>query len=79
MSAPTKRSVRNTVEERALSILRPLVIVGLLLAAVFPFYYMVLLSFRPLNNLLDDPGAPRRTGHVEGWSRAPWLPRRCVS
>jgi multiple sugar transport system permease protein len=57
MSAPTKRSVRNTVEERALSILRPLVIVGLLLAAVFPFYYMVLLSFRPLNNLLDDPGA----------------------
>jgi multiple sugar transport system permease protein len=57
MSAPTKRSVRNTVEERALSVLRPLVIVGLLLAAVFPFYYMVLLSFRPLNNLLDDPGA----------------------
>jgi multiple sugar transport system permease protein len=57
MSTPTKRSVRNTVEERALSVLRPLVIVGLLLAAVFPFYYMVLLSFRPLNNLLDDPGA----------------------
>lgn len=57
MSATTRTSVRNTVEERALSVLRPLVIVGLLLAAVFPFYYMVLLSFRPLNNLLDDPGA----------------------
>jgi multiple sugar transport system permease protein len=57
MSATTRTSVRNTVEERALSVLRPLIIVGLLLAAVFPFYYMVLLSFRPLNNLLDDPGA----------------------
>jgi multiple sugar transport system permease protein len=50
-------SLRNTVEERALSVLRPLIIVGLLLASVFPFYYMVLLSFRPLSNLLDDPGA----------------------
>jgi multiple sugar transport system permease protein len=57
MSATTRTSVRNTLEERALSVLRPLIIVGLLLAAVFPFYYMVLLSFRPLNNLLDDPGA----------------------
>jgi multiple sugar transport system permease protein len=57
MSATARTSVRNTMEERALSVLRPLIIVGLLLAAVFPFYYMVLLSFRPLNNLLDDPGA----------------------
>ena len=57
MSATPRTSVRNTMEERALSVLRPLIIVGLLLAAVFPFYYMVLLSFRPLNNLLDDPGA----------------------
>src|SRR4029453_13089641 len=57
MSATPRTSVRNTLEERALSVLRPLIIVGLLLAAVFPFYYMVLLSFRPLNNLLDDPGA----------------------
>jgi multiple sugar transport system permease protein len=57
MSATTRTSVRNTLEERALAVLRPLIIVGLLLAAVFPFYYMVLLSFRPLNNLLDDPGA----------------------
>jgi multiple sugar transport system permease protein len=57
MSATARTSVRNTMEELALSVLRPLIIVGLLLAAVFPFYYMVLLSFRPLNNLLDDPGA----------------------
>jgi multiple sugar transport system permease protein len=57
MSDRTRGAVRNTMEERALSVLRPLIIVGLLLAALFPFYYMVLLSFRPLNNLLDDPGA----------------------
>ena len=57
MSATSRVSLRNTVEERALSVLRPLIIVGLLIASVFPFYYMVLLSFRPLSNLLDDPGA----------------------
>ena len=56
MSA-TRGTMRNTVEERAFSILRPVVIVGLLLAAIFPFYYMVLLSFRPLESVLADPGA----------------------
>jgi multiple sugar transport system permease protein len=50
-------SVRNTVEERAFAVLRPLVIVVLLVAAVFPFYYMVLLSFRPLEQLLQQPGS----------------------
>ena len=37
--------------------MRPLVIAALLLAALFPFYYMVLLSFRPLQGVLQDPGA----------------------
>ena len=50
------RSTRNTIEERLFAVLRPVVIVILLLAAVFPFYYMVLLSFRPLDELLQEPG-----------------------
>jgi multiple sugar transport system permease protein len=33
------------------------VIVGLLVVTLFPFYYMVLLSFRPLDRVLQDPGA----------------------
>ncbi len=55
-TATPQRSIRNTVEERALAVLRPVVIVALLIAAVLPFYYMVLLSFRPLDSLLRDPG-----------------------
>ncbi|CAI9403522.1 carbohydrate ABC transporter permease [Nocardioides sp. T2.26MG-1] len=56
-SSPARRSLRNTVEERSLAVLRPLVIAALLFAAVFPFYYMVLLSFRPLDELLQHPGS----------------------
>jgi multiple sugar transport system permease protein len=52
-----RRSVRNTVEEQAIRMLRPAVIVVLLIAAIFPFYYMVLLSFRPLDELLQHPGS----------------------
>ena len=33
------------------------IIVVLLVVAVFPFYYMVLLSFRPLEAVLQNPGA----------------------
>ena len=52
-----RRSRRGAVEQRVFGVLRPLVIAGLLLAALFPFYYMVLLSFRPLEAVLQDPGA----------------------
>jgi multiple sugar transport system permease protein len=45
------------VEEQAIRMLRPAVIVVLLIAAIFPFYYMVLLSFRPLDELLQHPGS----------------------
>jgi multiple sugar transport system permease protein len=48
---------RDAVERRVFGVLRPLVIAVLLILAVFPFYYMVLLSFRPLDALLQDPGA----------------------
>jgi multiple sugar transport system permease protein len=45
------------VERRFFGIARWVVIAGLLVITVFPFYYMVLLSFRPLQALLEDPGA----------------------
>jgi multiple sugar transport system permease protein len=48
---------RDAVERRVFGVLRPLVIAALLVLSVFPFYYMVLLSFRPLDALLQDPGA----------------------
>ena len=54
MSAGTTR--RNAIEERSLAVLRPVVIGLLLLVALVPFYYMVLLSFRPLDSLVQHPG-----------------------
>lgn len=57
MSEVARRSRRGVLEERTFAVLRPLIIAVLLLAAVFPFYYMVLLSFRPLEAVLQDPGA----------------------
>lgn len=48
---------RDRFEIVLFGILRPIVIVVLLLAAVVPFYYMVLLSFRSLDSLLQNPGA----------------------
>ena len=56
-TAPRRRASRELVERRILGVLRPIVIVLLLIAAVFPFYYMVVLSFRPLDAVLQDPGA----------------------
>jgi multiple sugar transport system permease protein len=53
MSAPR----RDAVERRLLGVLRPVVIGFLLLITLFPFYYMLILSFRPLDAVLQDPGA----------------------
>lgn len=54
---PTGRGwSRTTVETRVLGVLRWIVIGGLALFALFPFYYMVLLSVRDLSSLLQDPG-----------------------
>ena len=50
-----RRWSRNTVETRVLGVLRWVVIAGLALFTLFPFYYMVLLSIRDLSSLLDDP------------------------
>lgn len=55
--APVRGSGRNAVETRVLRVLRVLVIAFLLLITLFPFYYMVMLSLRSLDQLLQDPGA----------------------
>jgi multiple sugar transport system permease protein len=48
---------RDSVERRVLGVLRPVIIAALLVVTVFPFYYMVMLSFRPLESVLQSPGA----------------------
>jgi multiple sugar transport system permease protein len=45
------------VENRVFGILRWVVIAGLLVITVFPFYYMALLSVRALDEVLQDAGA----------------------
>jgi multiple sugar transport system permease protein len=48
---------RDRFENRLFAVLRVVVIAGLLLVTLFPFYYSVLLSLRPLDAVLQDPGA----------------------
>jgi multiple sugar transport system permease protein len=48
---------RDLVERRLFGVLRPALIAFLLVITLFPFYYMVMLSFRPLDAVLQDPGA----------------------
>lgn len=53
----TRRWSRDHLENRAFAVLRPLVIAVLVLISVFPFYYMILLSLRPLDAVLQAPGS----------------------
>jgi multiple sugar transport system permease protein len=48
---------RDIVETRVFGVLRIVTIVLLLIITIFPFYYMGLLSLRPLDRVLQDPGA----------------------
>ena len=57
---------RDRVERQVLGVLRPVFIALLLVVCLFPFYYMVLLSFRPLDSVLQHPGALwPRSGEVD--------------
>ena len=49
-------SRRYHLEVRALRILRPLGIAFFVLIALFPFYYMVLLSMREISEVIESPG-----------------------
>ncbi|GAB2791947.1 carbohydrate ABC transporter permease [Amycolatopsis magusensis] len=48
---------RDTFETKLFRVLRWVVLAGLALATLFPFYYMIMLSVRPIEDLLRDPGA----------------------
>ncbi|MCL7459532.1 carbohydrate ABC transporter permease [Micromonospora echinofusca] len=48
---------RDRIETVGLRWLRRLVIAAFLLVTVFPFYYMLVLSVRPIERLLLDPGS----------------------
>jgi multiple sugar transport system permease protein len=47
---------RATVETRVFRVLRWVVIAALIVVTLFPFYYMVLLSVRPIEEVLANPG-----------------------
>jgi multiple sugar transport system permease protein len=48
---------RDAVENSVLRVARWVVIAVLLVATLFPFYYMLILSVRSLDSVLQDPGA----------------------
>ena len=54
-AAPVRRRVRST-EEKVWGTVRILTIVFLVLITVVPFWYMVVLSLRPIQQVLLDPG-----------------------
>jgi hypothetical protein len=56
-SRPRNGWTRDSVERRVFGVLRWVVIVLLLLVTLFPFYYTVMLSIRPLEAVAQDPGA----------------------
>ncbi|HEV7933454.1 MAG TPA: carbohydrate ABC transporter permease [Actinomadura sp.] len=47
---------RAKIEDRTFAVLRWIVIAFLAIITIFPFYYMVLLSLKPIDQLLLDPG-----------------------
>lgn len=51
------RWTRDVIETKVFGVLRWVVIIGLVLVTLFPFYYMFVLSIRPLDSLLRDPGS----------------------
>ena len=65
---------RATVETRVFRVLRWVVIAALVVVTLFPFYYMVLLSVRPIEEVLADPGRICGRGRRSGRSRRT---RRC--
>jgi multiple sugar transport system permease protein len=47
---------RAQVEDRVFGVLRWIVIAALAIVTLFPFYYMLVLSIRPIEDLLENPG-----------------------
>lgn len=53
---PPLRWTRDRIETAVLRVLRRIVLAGFVVVCLFPFYYMVLLSLRSIQQLLLDPG-----------------------
>jgi multiple sugar transport system permease protein len=51
-----RRSRRYHIEVAVLRVLRPVGIAFFVLIALFPFYYMILLSMREISEILEEPG-----------------------
>jgi multiple sugar transport system permease protein len=56
-SNPRRAWTRDRIERRTLGILRWVLLAVFLLATLLPFYYMLLLSVKPIESLLRDPGS----------------------
>jgi multiple sugar transport system permease protein len=56
MKHKQRRWSRNSIELRALRVLRPLGIAFFVLISVFPFYYMIVLSMRDISEIIQSPG-----------------------
>jgi multiple sugar transport system permease protein len=52
-----RRWSRNEIEIRTLRIIRPIGIAFFVLIAVFPFYYMILLSMKDISEIIESPGS----------------------
>jgi multiple sugar transport system permease protein len=57
MSTPRRRWSRYDIEVRTLRVLRPLGIAFFVLIALFPFYYMILMSMRDISEIVESPGS----------------------
>ncbi|RBQ18174.1 carbohydrate ABC transporter permease [Spongiactinospora rosea] len=56
--APARPWTRDRVERAVFGVLRWVVIAALVVVTAFPFYYMVMLSVRDIQDLILRPGAP---------------------
>jgi multiple sugar transport system permease protein len=57
MTRSRSRWSRNAIETNALRVLRPAGIVFFVVLSAFPFYYMILLSFRDISEVIQSPGS----------------------
>ncbi|MFD3443674.1 carbohydrate ABC transporter permease [Microbacteriaceae bacterium 4G12] len=56
-ASPRRAWTRDRIERRTLGILRWVLLAVFLLVTLLPFYYMLLLSVKPIESLLRDPGS----------------------
>jgi multiple sugar transport system permease protein len=59
---PRQPMTRERFEDLLFGALRRIVIAGLIVVTVFPFYYMIVLSLRPIDRVVLDPGQLWVTG-----------------